>query len=925
MRARAFRVGTLTAVLLLVISVVPGAAAGKRAAAARPAVTPAVVDEPLDPGDALTVDKKVRTPVVPPRPDVVLLVDGTGSMQPTIDNVQANLEQITSRVREQQPDSRFAVATYGDQQVDGERVFTVLQTLTDNLEDVQKGVDQLTDDRGSYSPGPAEDWINGLWQIANGAGGAFREGASPVVVLVGDASSHDPSKGHSLTDGINALKDAGVRVLAVDVATELGDGLNGNGDNGNGPGQNQEPTHDPDQATKVVQATGGRLFQDIDSGEVADTVAEGLTNLPTTVSYQTFGCDPALSVTLDPATRQVTSGEVATFTETITVADDAPQGATVHCGVQFLLDGKPPSGQMPDDVVPAREFRGGGRGNGNDTGGSGTDGPGSGPGSDPGSHSSSGSGSDGGGGSIAGAIGGAVGGTDGGGNGGLIGGAAGGVSSGSDSCGGGSIAGLAVGGAGGWDGGGDGGVIAGVLGGLIGGSGGDCGGTANGGSGAGGSGSDGGSVAGAIGGVIGGADGGQNAGAIGGLLGGATSGSGGEIGGQQNGGQNGGGQQNGGQNGGDQNGGQNGGDQNGGQQNGGQNGGDQNGGQQNGGQNGGDQNGGQQNGGQNGGPGGGDGGDEPTPEDYQQRISITVNDVTAPVVTVDDRTIEATDDNGTEVDFTATAQDAVDGDLPVSCDPPPGSRFPVGRTRVSCTATDSSGNTGTDTATFTVRPAPVPNEADLAVTTAVGPTPAYTGQRTGARLTLTNAGPKAARNVVVTTAWPRTKDTGDRDLSGLSRCTRAAPCTIAPGGRITVTQTAEYRTAIRGELKVSVSGSPRDPRRADNTDTARVRVLKPKLTVTPEVARPGDVTIARGKDFPPGVTVALSWDPGVTAARSTVRVGRGGTFEAQMLVLPKDRLGPRELRATVTGLERLDEPMLVVRRNLQPPDFAGRG
>ncbi|UTO67808.1 HYR domain-containing protein [Streptomyces rapamycinicus NRRL 5491] len=299
--------------------------------------------------------------------------------------------------------------------------------------------------------------------------------------------------------------------------------------------------------------------------------------------------------------------------------------------------------------------------------------------------------------------------------------------------------------------------------------------------------------------------------------------------------------------------------------------------------------------------------------------------MTAPVVTVDDRTIEATDDNGTEVDFTATARDAVDGELPVSCAPAPGSRFPVGRTRVSCTATDSSGNTGTDTATFTVLPAPVPDEADLAVTTTVGPTPAYTGLRTGARLTLTNSGPKTARNVVVTTGWPRTEDAGDRDLSKVSRCTRAAPCTIAPGGRITVAQSAVYRTAISGELKVSVSGSPRDPHRADNTDTARVRVLQPKLTVTPKVARSGDVTVARGEDFPPGATVALRWQPGVTATRSTVRVGRGGTFEAQVLVLRKDRLGPRELRATVRGLERLEKPVLVVRRNLQPPDFAGRG
>nr|WP_063647688.1 MULTISPECIES: VWA domain-containing protein [Streptomyces] len=837
----------------MTIGVLPGAAAGKRVPTPEPTVTPAVVDEPLDPGDSLAVDKKVRTPVIPPRPDVVLLVDGTRSMQPTIDNVQGNLDQITDRVREEQPDSRFAVATFGDK-VDGDRVFTVLQGLTDNLDEVRRGVDGLASDRGLGSPGPAEDWINALWQIGNGAGGktVFREGASPIVVLVGDASSHDPSMDHSLSDGINALKSAGVRVLGVDVATELGDGLNGNGDNGNGPGQNGEDPHEPDQASKVIQATGGKLFQNIDADQVADTIAEGLTNLPTTVSYQAVACDPALSVSLTPASREVTSGAVADFRETIKPADDAPQGATLSCTVQFLLNGKVPSGEMPADVPPARVFRDRGKGTGN--GGS--------------DHGSPGSG-----GTIAGAIGGAVGGTDGGQNGGVIGGAVGGVSSGSDGCGGGTIAGLAVGGVGGYDSEHNGGLIAGVLGGAIGGSVDGCGGKTNGGA------SDGGA-----------SGNGSGSGTIGGVISGASSGTGGEDGGQTAG---------------------PGGDNTG--QNAGQSAG-QNAGQDGGGGN------------ENGGDGDGDGsGDEdPTPEDYQQHITITVNDVTAPVVTVDDRIVEATDKNGTKVDFTATAEDAVDGELPVTCDPASGSRFPVGTTEVTCTATDSSGNTGTDTATFTVSPAPVPNQADIAVTATADPSPRYAGQRTGARFTLTNAGPKTAKNIALTTTWPRTKDAGKRSLSALSGCTRAAPCSLAPGERLTVTQSAAYRTAVRGDIRVSVTGSPRDPRRANNTDTARIRVLQPKLTVTPKVARPGDVAVARGKDFPPGATVALTWKPGITAARSTVRVDGDGTFEAQVLVLRKDQLGPRKLRATVRGLDRLEKPVLIVQRSLQPPDFAGR-
>ena len=52
------------------------------------------------------------------------------------------------------------------------------------------------------------------------------------------------------------------------------------------------------------------------------------------------------------------------------------------------------------------------------------------------------------------------------------------------------------------------------------------------------------------------------------------------------------------------------------------------------------------------------------------------------------------------VRFTVTANDTVDGSVPVTCKPPSGSYFRAGRTKVTCSATDSSGNTAT--ATFTV-------------------------------------------------------------------------------------------------------------------------------------------------------------------------------------------------------------------------------
>jgi hypothetical protein len=57
------------------------------------------------------------------------------------------------------------------------------------------------------------------------------------------------------------------------------------------------------------------------------------------------------------------------------------------------------------------------------------------------------------------------------------------------------------------------------------------------------------------------------------------------------------------------------------------------------------------------------------------------------------------------VRFTVYAADAVDGDLPVTCMPASGSFFSVGRTKVTCSATDTSGNTGQKQLVVTVRKA----------------------------------------------------------------------------------------------------------------------------------------------------------------------------------------------------------------------------
>jgi hypothetical protein len=84
-------------------------------------------------------------------------------------------------------------------------------------------------------------------------------------------------------------------------------------------------------------------------------------------------------------------------------------------------------------------------------------------------------------------------------------------------------------------------------------------------------------------------------------------------------------------------------------------------------------------------------------------VSVFVYDGSAPVVTVpDDIVVEAETEEGTVVTFEASAHDAIDGNLPVTCSPASGTRFPIGVTTVQCTATDSSLNPGVGSFTVEV-------------------------------------------------------------------------------------------------------------------------------------------------------------------------------------------------------------------------------
>ena len=79
-----------------------------------------------------------------------------------------------------------------------------------------------------------------------------------------------------------------------------------------------------------------------------------------------------------------------------------------------------------------------------------------------------------------------------------------------------------------------------------------------------------------------------------------------------------------------------------------------------------------------------------------------VGDKNPPILTLPGNiTVNAPDSQGTVVNFSATALDAVSGSANVVCLPASGSLFPVGSTTVQCSATDLLGNTATGSFTVT--------------------------------------------------------------------------------------------------------------------------------------------------------------------------------------------------------------------------------
>lgn len=318
-------------------------------------IAPSTVVAVLFPGQSQEVEKCVEVPDLPPKPDIMILFDTTGSMGDDIATVQAKLGDLISAVNAGTTDPQFGVAKYEDFPfspwgLNSNVAYELLQSITGDTVAVTNAINALSTFPGSGSDTP-ESGYEALYQTLTGAGrnlldaggagpdgdftdlgeiapgqdAGFRADSSRVILLVGDAAFHDAGDapasaqfpagypGASEADVLAAMGDTSLFCLIPD---EL---------EGVGP------------ESQCDDLGGTNIPIGASSADIVEAIIQALGEVEVEVEMVS-DCAWPISTTFAPASQTVAAGGVALFTETISVAADSP-GGTYICTDRVLIDG----------------------------------------------------------------------------------------------------------------------------------------------------------------------------------------------------------------------------------------------------------------------------------------------------------------------------------------------------------------------------------------------------------------------------------------------------------------------------------------------------------------------------------------------------------------------------------------------------------
>ena len=343
------------ATILLLMLLVSSNAIGALTLLNAQAVEPPEVYLELEPGDTYEVVKTVTNPLIPPKLDLLLLEDETGSFQDDIANMQGPgglADQLWDSLVAAVPDFQGGVAGFRDFAQDGwgspgDWVYRLLQDLTSNKASWTAGINLLSANGGADLPeaqlaalksgadGHAWDSNgNGVYDLGidtpAGSNPTWRPDATKVIVLVTDAPYHvqgdTPSPpgypGPTYAETIAELNAAGIHVIALV--------------SGGVEASYADLTNDTRGTVKLISD---------DSSDIVSAIEAALEEIVTDV-WGEIVCEGGIEVTLDPEVKyDVESGCACEFTETIYVPVGTDPG-TYHCTVTFYSNNYPAEGAV---------------------------------------------------------------------------------------------------------------------------------------------------------------------------------------------------------------------------------------------------------------------------------------------------------------------------------------------------------------------------------------------------------------------------------------------------------------------------------------------------------------------------------------------------------------------------------------------------
>lgn len=250
------------------------------------AVWPRLVQVEVGECETASSRANLRVPAdpLPPKADVYLLADATGSMEPVIDGVQADATELVGGLVDELEgvDLRFGVGQYRDFPAD-EFVFDHMAFSREENE-VIGAIGDWTAWRGGDSPEGQLYALDRIARDADPAGGpiGWRADAEKIVVWFGDAPGHDPvcdawTGDGDVTEGsvVFDLRAGDMSVVAISTVTGREHGLD------------DDPTRSTwaydgicpkggraGQATRIADQTGGVHVAGADGGNIADIIAD---------------------------------------------------------------------------------------------------------------------------------------------------------------------------------------------------------------------------------------------------------------------------------------------------------------------------------------------------------------------------------------------------------------------------------------------------------------------------------------------------------------------------------------------------------------------------------------------------------------------------------------------------------------------------